>query len=124
MTDGELCIRLPRSNGDLIREGRVLCHCVGGYGNRHSEGKDLIFFVRHYRRPERSYYTLNISMGLIPKEIQLHGYRNEAHIDKSGSYKRHRIPKKVRAFCNRWEKEILMPYCLARYGAENKEKTA
>ena len=30
-TDGELCIRLPSHNGDLIREGEVLRHCVGTY---------------------------------------------------------------------------------------------
>ena len=27
-TDGDLCIRLPANNGDLIREGEVLRHCV------------------------------------------------------------------------------------------------
>ncbi len=121
-TDGELCIRLPRCNEELVQEGKILHHCVGGYGERHSQGKDLIFFVRRYRRPERSYYTLNISMGLEPKEIQLHGYGNERHGDKK-QY-RHKIPKKVREFCNRWEREVLAPYCQEHYKETKKEKSA
>lgn len=123
-TDGELCIRLPRCNADLVREGKTLNHCVGGYGKRHSEGKDLIFFVRRYRRPERSYYTLNIRMKEKPEEIQLHGYGNEYHKDKKGSYKSHRIPGKVRDFCSRWEREVLEPYCREHYRTDDKERSA
>lgn len=105
--DGELAIFLPMSNGELIREGEVLRHCVGGYGKAHIEGTDVIWFVRHYRRPERSYYTLDINMK-TGKEVQLHGYGNEHH-GKNKEHK-HTIPKKVRDFCDRWEEEILRPY--------------
>ena len=107
-TDGNLCIRLPRSNGELIDEGAVLRHCVGGYGKSHISGRDTIFFVRHYRRPERSYYTLDINMTARPKEVQLHGYGNERH----GECKQHvhRIPKAVRDFCDRWKREVLLPW--------------
>lgn len=108
-TDGELAIILPKCNGDLRREGTVLKHCVGGYGLSHSQGVKIILFVRHYRRPERSYYTLNISFaGSVPEEIQLHGYGNERHGDHK-QY-RHHIPQKVRQFVDRWEKEILLPW--------------
>lgn len=120
--DGELRILLPRSNGELVREGAVLRHCVGGYGRSHCKGR-LIFFVRKYRRPERSYYTLNISMTQgQPREIQLHGYGNEHH----GPNKEHthRIPKKVRDFVNRWEKEVLIPWWLKQIKNDGKEKTA
>ncbi len=119
--DGELCVVLPKCNQDLITEGNVLRHCVGGYGQRHSEGENLIFFIRHYRRPERSYYTLNIQMGRTPSRVQLHGYGNERH-GKNKEYK-HKIPRKVLDFCDRWEKEVLRPYCKERYKA-NKEKSA
>lgn len=108
-TDGELCIKLPRSNEELIKEGAILRHCVGGYGKTHAKGENIILFVRRYRRPERPYYTLNISFkGLEPKEIQLHGYGNEHH-GPNKEYT-HRIPSRVRDFCNRWEREILMPW--------------
>lgn len=118
-TDGDLCIRLPRCNADLEREGDVLRHCVGGYGQSHVTGYP-IFFVRHYRRPERSYYTLNIDMrGALPREIQLHGYGNEHH----GSHKEHyhTIPQKVRDFCDRWEREVLTPWFAQRRTAQKKQ---
>lgn len=118
-TDGELEIVLPKSNQELVREGQVLRHCVGSYGDEHAKGKKIILFVRHHRRPERSYYTLNISFaGDRPKEIQLHGYGNEHHGEKK-QY-RHRIPAKVRAFVDRWEKEILTPWFIS----QRKERSA
>lgn len=107
-TDGELCVVLPKDNGDLICEGETLRHCVSGYGESHISGKDTIFFIRKYRRPERSYYTLDINMVGRPTRVQLHGYGNEHH----GPNKEylHKIPTKVLAFCDRWEREILIPW--------------
>lgn len=107
-SDGELCAILPRDNGELLAEGKTLRHCVGGYGKEHISENDVIFFIRHARRPERSYYTLDIRMtGKTPKEVQLHGYGNERHGERK-QYE-HRIPKKVREFCDRWERDILLP---------------
>lgn len=107
-SDGELCIRIAQNEQELIDEGKVLHHCVGGYGHKHASESDVIFFVRHYRRPERSYYTLDINMtGSVPCEVQLHGYRNELYPSKH--FRRSAIPQKVRDFCDRWEKEILIP---------------
>lgn len=107
-TDGELCIRIPQEEQELIDEGKTLRHCVGSYGKTHCSGKP-IFFVRHYRRPERSYYTLNIDLTTpLPKEIQLHGYGNERHGERK-QYE-HGIPQKVRDFCDRWEREVLTPW--------------
>lgn len=117
-TDGELCVVLPMSNEDLVREGKVLRHCVGGYGDAHLSGKDTIFFIRHYRRPERPYYTLDIDLTGRPREKQLHGYGNERH----GIHKQytHRIPQKVRQFCDRWKEEVLLPW----YVEQQKQKEA
>lgn len=107
-TDGDLCIRIAQNEQELIDEGKVLHHCVGGYGHKHASESDVIFFVRHYRRPERSYYTLDINMkGSVPCEVQLHGYRNELYPSKH--FRRSAIPQKVRDFCDRWESEILIP---------------
>lgn len=122
-TDGELCIILPKSSQELHDEGEILRHCVGGYSSRHISGSDTIFFVRHYRRPERSYYTLDIRMNSgQPQEVQLHGYGNERHgIHKERS---HSIPKKVRDFVDRWKREILIPWWIHQVNSEKKEKTA
>lgn len=120
-SDGDLCVKLPQSAADLVREGDVLRHCVGGYADLHVRGKDTIFFVRHYRRPERPYYTLDIDMAGRPVEKQLHGYGNEHH----GDFKQytHSIPKRVRAFCDRWKSEVLIPWYVEQQ--KNKEaKTA
>ena len=116
-TDGDLCAVLPKSNRDLIDEGETLNHCVGGYGEKHCSGK-LIIFVRHYRRPERSYFTLNVDVtGKLPREIQLHGYGNEwAH------GKHLKIPQKVRDFCDRWERDVLLPVFMDQKSKE-KPKT-
>lgn len=119
-TDGELEILLPRSNQELVAEGQTLRHCVGGYGPQHAAGQRIILFVRHHRRPERSYYTLNISFaGDRPEEVQLHGYGNERH----GEHKehKHRIPAKVRQFVDGWEKNILLPWYVKNM---KKEKSA
>lgn len=117
-TDGDLCVKLPVSAKDLIREGDILCHCVGGYSQFHVSGKDTIFFIRHYRRPERPYYTLDIDMTGRPMERQLHGYGNERH----GPHKQytHSIPRKVRNFCDRWKDEVLIPW----YVEQQKNKEA
>lgn len=119
-TDGDLCVVLPKLEAELVAEGETLRHCVGTYGKSHCSGKP-VFFIRHHRRPERSYYTLQIDMtGKIPKEIQLHGYGNERH----GEHKqyKHGIPKKVREFCNRWEREIVTPWFARDFSGRNREK--
>lgn len=119
-TDGDLCIICPTSNADLVAEGKTLRHCVGGFGQTHLSGQP-IFFVRHYRRPERSYYTLNENLtGDKPRRIQLHGYGNEHHGDRKQHT--HKIPQKVLDFCARWEKEILAPWFAQQRLAEAKKK--
>ena len=120
-TDGELCVVLPQTEEDLVAEGRTLRHCVGTYGNQHCSGNP-IFFIRRRRRPERSYYTLQINMNkAIPVEVQLHGYGNEHHGDHK-QY-RHKIPQKVRDFCDRWEREVLMPWFADRRAGTNMKKS-
>lgn len=117
--DGDLCIVIPKTEQELVDEGRVLRHCVGSYGRTHCSGKP-IFFIRHRRRPERSYYTLNIDLtGKLPKEIQLHGYGNERH----GPNKEHKhsIPRGVREFADRWQREVLLPWFADRQRKQARE---
>lgn len=116
-TDGELEILVPKLSSELAREGKTLHHCVGTYTQRHINGEP-IFFVRHHRRPERSYFTLNIDMrGDKPREIQLHGYGNESKGSKSW-----KVPQKVRDFVDRWEREVLAPWFARQKAEENKKK--
>lgn len=119
--DGKLCVILPNHPRDLIDEGKTLRHCVGTYCGSHATGNKIILFIRKYRRPERSYYTLNISFeGSIPTEEQLHGYGNERH-GKNKEH-RHRIPAEVKAFVSRWEREVLKPWHIAQTQKEKQSK--
>lgn len=114
-SDGEICIVVPQSPLDLIKEGHILNHCVGGYSDRHCAGRP-IFFVRHARRPERSWYTLNENLtGDVPSRVQLHGYGNEF-----ANGKRLTIPKKVLDFVESWERDVLAPW----YQNNRRGKTA
>jgi hypothetical protein len=119
--DGELCIRIAARNSELEDEGRILRHCVGSYGEQHCKESDVIFFVRKYRRPERSYYTLDMRLnGEKPAQVQLHGYGNERHgVNKEH---RHTIPQKVLDFVERWKTEILLPWWQEQKRAEARAK--
>ena len=122
-SDGELCAIIPTAPSELETEGKILCHCVGRYMQEHSQGQRIIIFIRHSRRPERSYYTLNIDFsGSTPQRIQLHGYGNERH----GANKQysHSIPKKVTSFVEKYEKEILTPWLIKKNKQKNIKKSA
>lgn len=60
---GGYVIRPARSAGEIIMEGRILHHCVGGdnYLSRHNAGKSTILFLRKSKKPEEPYITIEIS---------------------------------------------------------------
>lgn len=69
-----LILRQPQCYEEIIAEGRALCHCVGGYAERHSEGKTSIFFIRKKSEPLKPYYTIEVSSNF--KIVQCYGYKN------------------------------------------------
>lgn len=75
-TDEELglMIVLPTSINDIVREGKLQNHCVGGYADRHAEGKLHILFLRKIDEPHTPYYTMEVNTkGNI---VQCRGYAN------------------------------------------------
>jgi hypothetical protein len=54
-------IVLPQSVEDIVREGKLQNHCVGGYADRHAEGKLHILFLRKIAEPTVPYYTMEVS---------------------------------------------------------------
>lgn len=111
-----ICIRPAESIRELVEEGKVLRHCVGGYGNAHSAGK-CIFFIRHTRRPERSWYTLQVDVR-AKIVLQNHGYRNE----NLGGGKARKIPQEVQAFVAAWQREVLAGWKLPPEKTDRQKK--
>lgn len=73
-SSGNFFIRQPESYDEIVAEGKILHHCVGGYAERHSMGKLHIMFLRARDKPDIPYYTMEISTeGEI---IQVRGVRN------------------------------------------------
>lgn len=72
---GGLIIIQPEKFSDIIKEGEVLCHCVGGYAGRHACGQTNIFFIRKESEPDKPYYTIEVDNDY--RIVQCHGYRND-----------------------------------------------
>lgn len=60
--DGEFLIRPARDAGEIIMEGKILHHCVGGdkYLSSHNNGNSIILFLRFMDEPEVAYITVEI----------------------------------------------------------------
>ena len=83
---GDLTIVVPKSASEIIDEGRILQHCVGGYASRHIQGQTTILFLRHKNEPEKPYYTIEIDEKRKIL-IQCHGFRNEWENKKADEVK-------------------------------------
>lgn len=103
-----IIIRPAATPEELVQEGATLKHCVGGYAKSHASGR-IILFIRHERRPERSWYTLNVDLK-TKKIIQNHGYRNE--MLPNGTHLC--IPKEVQDFVLAWTETILNPWVMPK----------
>ena len=71
---GGYFIRIAEDPEEIIREGKTLQHCVGGYAERHMKGSTTILFLRRCETPGASLYTIEM-MG--DRLVQIHGYKNE-----------------------------------------------
>ena len=76
-----LSIHPARSQKEMIMEGKLLDHCVGGYANSHAEGRTSIFFIRRESEPETPFYTLELDVKAL-KVRQNRGYKNCARTDE------------------------------------------
>ena len=76
----DMMIVVPRSIQDIIREGKALSHCVGGYAERHAKGQTTILFLRKKGSPNVPFFTIEIGCNHKTKKpyiVQCHGYKNE-----------------------------------------------
>ena len=63
--DDTYMIRPARSAKEIVEEGRLLHHCVGGdsYLNKHNDGRSYILMLRFKDKEEEPYITVEISSG-------------------------------------------------------------
>jgi len=91
-------IIIPESEKEIEDEGRILKHCVGGYAQRHVEGKTVILFMRKARTPNKPWLTIE----MWGTELhQIHGFRNEGLYTAEGRF----APdprEKYRSFLDPW----------------------
>lgn len=100
-SSGDLILRQPESIEEIADEGAALNHCVGGYAERHANGKLHILFIRMADKPDVPYYTMELSTeGMI---VQVRGLRNrnmtpevEAFVERYKIYIAGIFSKKVR----------------------------
>ena len=61
--DDNFLIRPARNAGEIVMEGRILHHCVGGdnYLKKHNDGISTILFLRTIKEPEIPYITVEIN---------------------------------------------------------------
>lgn len=56
--EGDLIIKVAKSQASLTRESSRLHHCVRTYGDKLADGKCFIFFIRRKDEPNTPFYTL------------------------------------------------------------------
>ena len=70
----DFLIRAPINADEIVDEGKALKHCVGGYADRHVNGRTVILFLRRRDRPHTPLAPIEMNGNRI---VQVHGYRNE-----------------------------------------------
>ncbi len=70
----DLIVRQPLSMEEIVYEGKVLGHCVGGYAERHANGVLHILFIRSRDKPDKPFYTMELSTD--GKIMQVRGLKN------------------------------------------------
>lgn len=72
--DEDFCIRPAKSAGEIVLEGRILHHCVGGdnYLKKHNDDISTILFLRPKTAPDVPYITVEVGTNDL-KLIQWYG---------------------------------------------------
>ena len=85
-------IVVPKKINDLIREGKDMHNCVGGYISRVASGKTDVVYIRKVAEINKSLGTMEICDGRIK---QARGKYNQD------------LPKEVQDFVDKFRKEVL-----------------
>lgn len=96
-SDGTYSVRVPRGAYDIIREGRLLRHCVGStdrYFDRIAESESYIMFLRKNSRPDTPWYTAEIEPGGKVRQLRTLG-------DEEGKDR-----KEAKEALRKWQSEV------------------
>lgn len=66
---------VPKNAESIIKEGKDLRICVGGYASRHCNGVTTILFIRKPSDLGKSWFTIEIDNA--DHIVQCHGFKNE-----------------------------------------------
>lgn len=84
--EGTLLIRPAKNASEIVDEGRILHHCVGGdeYLESHAKHKTIICFLRRKKSPDKPYITVEINPdGEIKQWYGIHDSKpSEKRIDR------------------------------------------
>lgn len=100
------CAMVPEQLSDIALEGKNMRHCVGGYIDRHAQGKTIIIFIRDPMYPLIPRWTAEISSDGMLRQVQ--GFNNREENKPKGDAKE---------FINRW-----LSIIKERIRAQNKRK--
>lgn len=91
-------IRAPLSRDEIFDEGRKLQHCVGGYAERHIQGRATILFMRKVKKSDEPWLTIEMNGNQL---VQIHGFKNEGIHTAEGRFAPD--PREVyRGFLDTW----------------------
>lgn len=82
--DDKYIIRPARSAEEIVMEGRLLHHCVGGnmYLGRHNKGETYILMLRFKAEPDIPYITVEID-AKNPRILQWYGDKDKKPDEKN-----------------------------------------
>ena len=86
---------VPENAESIIKEGKDLRICVGGYASRHCSGVTTILFIRKPSDLDKSWFTIEI--GNDDRIVQCHGFKNEQAKDPLTGKKLEK-PEIIKAF--------------------------
>ena len=88
-SDGVYQIVIPLGVADIVAEGKILSHCVGGYAQRHVEGFTTIVFMRKCNDLDKRLVTIEVR-------------DKEKRICQNYGYKDRNVTKAEKAFIDKW----------------------
>lgn len=90
--EGKFLVRAAESAAEIVLEGRIQHHCVGGerqgYLQKHNSGKSTIFLMRRVDNPDKPYVTIELANGRIQQWYgrndtkNIEGELNEKEVDE------------------------------------------